>query len=114
MDEAHITLSVSFRGSQHTLSIPVDSTTQELAHELEGITSVPAHLQKLIYKGKKATQDETTLEDAGLKDGMKIQVLGPLAAELGDMQKAEAEKRRREDIMKAREAKASRTKVSCH
>ena len=111
MDEPTLSLTISYRGASHTLAVASSSTTLDLSHQIESLTSVPPHLQKLIYAGKKASKDEVTLGEAGLKDGMKIQLLGPKAEELSEMQKIETKKRRVEGIMNARAAKAQKVKV---
>lgn len=104
-----IKLTVTYRGAQHVLSVLPDSTISALQAHLEELTSVPPSLQKLLYKGKKATstsQDEdTTVNEAGLKDGMKIQLLGATMQELGGMKDAENAQRKREKILKERASK---------
>lgn len=64
---------------------------------------MPPSFQKLLYKGKKASQDDTvTLGEAGFKRGMKVQMLSTSNLELGHMQAAENEQQRRERILKQR------------
>ena len=108
-------LTVTYRGAKHVLSVLPNSTLSALQAHLEELTSVPPSLQKLLYKGKKATstsQDEDmTIIEAGLKDGMKIQLLGATMQELGGMKDAENAQREREKILKERASKPQ-TKVS--
>jgi hypothetical protein len=54
--------------------------------------------------------DETTLSQAGFKHGMKIQMLGSTAQELGDIQAVETERRKRDLILRER-ALTAPTKV---
>lgn len=107
--ETPIKLTVTYRGVQHILSVLPDSTFSALQVHLEELTSVPASLQKLLYKGKKTTaasQDEDmTLIEVGMKDGMKIQLLGATMQELGGMKDAENAQRKREKILRERALK---------
>src|ERR1700761_4159364 len=106
MEDA-VTLSISFRGTIHSITLPKSSSVESLQEEIEKLISVPPSLQKLLYKGKKTSNPDESLDSAGFKDGMKLQVLGSLPSELDGMQKAEAEKKRKDEIMKARESKPS-------
>ena len=97
-------LTVAYRGEVHSIDIPSESTLAALHEQLEALTSVPPSLQKLLYKGKKPSipPEETSLEQAGLKDGMKIQLVGSKIDEIGGMQTAENEKRKKEEILARR------------
>ncbi|KAL5513384.1 hypothetical protein ACEPAH_3783 [Sanghuangporus vaninii] len=97
-------LTVTFRGGSYTLEVPADSTLAALHEQLEALTSVPPSLQKLLYKGKKPniSLEETTLERAGLKDGMKVQLVGSRVDEIDGMKLAENEKRKKEEILARR------------
>ncbi|TFK39712.1 WLM-domain-containing protein [Crucibulum laeve] len=104
-----ISLTVSYRGTPHALSLLPDSTLAALRARLEELTSVPPSLQKLLYKGKKASgsdNEELTLAQVGLKNGMKVQMLGSTAQELGGMKAVEDEQKKRERIMRERALKA--------
>ena len=105
-----IKLTISYRGSSYAISLPPDSTLETLKDRLHDLTSVEPALQKLLYKGKKSVSDDALLNEAGLKNGAKIQMLGSTSEELGNMRKAEHEQQRREEIMKQRAAKGP-TKV---
>lgn len=110
---APISLTVTHRGTPCSLSLLPDSTLAVLHAQLEELTSVPPSLQKLLYKGKKlnsGVDDETTLSQAGFKHGMKIQMLGSTAQELGDIQAVETERRKRDLILRER-ALTAPTKV---
>ncbi|PFH50292.1 hypothetical protein AMATHDRAFT_48016 [Amanita thiersii Skay4041] len=112
---SEITLSITYRGTQHTLSVPGDASFASLQLQLEKLTSVPPSLQKLLFKGRKATSDnrdeKVTLSEMGIKDGTKIQLLGATQKELGGIQIAESEKRRRDELTRRRANKPS-VKVS--
>jgi hypothetical protein len=72
-----LNFSVSHRGATHTLTLPPTTTLSLLQTELEALTGVAPENQKLLFKGKKATAGaESTLAQAGLKDGVKVQMLG--------------------------------------
>lgn len=114
MDQT-ISLSITYRGSIYPVSISPDSPLESLHAILEELTSVPSSLQKLLYKGKnsRASSDgEITVEHAGLKDGMKIQMLGTTTQELGSLKATEAQEQKRDRILRERALKAP-TKVCC-
>ncbi|KAI0629385.1 WLM-domain-containing protein [Trametes polyzona] len=102
---SEIHLTVSHRGTTHPLSLLPDSTLAYLQTRLEELTSVPPDNQKLLYKGKKNVPQDATVLDAGLKDGTKVQLIGPTAEELGGLQAAESEHQRRERILRERAQK---------
>ncbi|KIM44403.1 hypothetical protein M413DRAFT_442387 [Hebeloma cylindrosporum] len=105
-----ISLTVNFQGKPHLLSLLPDTTLAALQSRLEERTEVPPALQKLLYKGKKAPSGsdagEMTLVQAGLKDGMKVQMLGTTTSDLDGMKAVENENQRRERIMRERALKA--------
>ncbi|KAJ3857547.1 WLM-domain-containing protein [Lentinula lateritia] len=100
-------LTVSHRGQSYSLSLLPDDTLAVLHARLEELTSTPPKLQKLLYKGKnsKALDDQVTLTQAGLKDGMKIQMLGATANELDGVKAVEDDQQKRDRIMKERALK---------
>ncbi|KAF7293240.1 Zinc metalloproteinase [Mycena chlorophos] len=112
MDEATFSLIVSHRGTQHRLALSPDSTLADLHGALEDLTTVPPEMQKLLYKNspKGGGSPEMSLRDAGLKDGIKIQMVGSTLQELGGLQAKEAEERKRDRILRERALKAP-TKV---
>ena len=94
---------MSYRGQTHSLFLASDSTIEALQLQLEDLTAVPSGLQKLLYKGKKPSlTPDSTLEDAGIKNGIKIQLVGSTEKELDKMRTAEDAKRRRDDILARR------------
>ncbi|KAJ3734931.1 WLM-domain-containing protein [Lentinula guzmanii] len=100
-------LTVSHRGQSYSLSFLPDDTLAVLHARLEELTSTPAHLQKLLYKGKSSISldDQINLTQAGLKDGMKIQMLGTTAKELHGVKAVEDDKQKRERILRERALK---------
>ncbi|KAF9474827.1 WLM-domain-containing protein [Pholiota conissans] len=108
MPSDFISVTVSFRGKAHTISLSSDATLSDLHAQLEELTEVPPSLQKLLYKGKKPTggDEEITILLAGIKDGMKIQMLGTTTKDLEGMKAVENENQRRERIMRERALKA--------
>lgn len=106
-----LTLNVTHKGTRYNLSILPSETWAILQERLHELTHVPPAFQKLLYKGKKATVGhDDTVEQAGIKDGMKIVLLGSTEQEIGGIKAVEAEKKRREEIMRQRVAKGP-TKV---
>ncbi|KAJ6491579.1 WLM-domain-containing protein [Mycena vulgaris] len=103
-----ISLTVSHRGVQHRLSLLPDSTLADLHATLEELTTVPPSLQKLLYKNStKAPHDSgVTLQEAGLKEGTRVQMVGSTLQELGGLQAKEAEERKRDRILRERALKA--------
>lgn len=86
-----ISLTVTHKGALYPVSLLPDSTLASLQDRLEELTSVPPSLQKLLFKGRnsRTAHGDATLTEAGLKDGMKVQMLGSTTEELGGMNAAE-------------------------
>jgi hypothetical protein len=107
-------LNVTYRGQSYPLALLPDATLAVLQARLEELTSVPPHLQKLLYKGKsaRAQDDQMTLLQAGIKDGMKIQMLGTTTQELNGLNAVEKEREKRDKILRERALKAP-VKVCC-
>lgn len=111
MSSNNLDFIVSHRGKPYQLSFLPESTLSTLHARLEELTSVPPDHQKLLFKGKKATtSDDSTLLDAGLKPGLKVQMIGPTAKELEQMRGVENEKKRVDRVLRDRAAKPQ-TKV---
>ncbi|KAJ4475090.1 WLM-domain-containing protein [Lentinula aciculospora] len=100
-------LTVSYRGQLYPLSLLPDDTLAVLHARLEELTSTPPQLQKLLYKGKsnKPLNDQITLIQAGLRDGVKIQMLGTTTNELDGIKAVESDQQKRERIMRERTLK---------
>ncbi|KAJ3508150.1 hypothetical protein NMY22_g16707 [Coprinellus aureogranulatus] len=102
-----IDFSVSYRGTTHRLSLEPDTPLSELEARLQSLTGVPSGLQKLIFKGKKAQQqgEHVTIAELGIKNGVKIQMLGTTNQELDGLKNVESEQQRRARIMRERAMK---------
>lgn len=100
-----ITFTVTHRGHAYPFSLPASTIFAVLHAQLEELTSVPPHMQKLLWKGKKATNDDTTLSQAGFRNGLKIQMLGSTAEEVGGLKAVEDEHTKRDQIMRERALK---------
>jgi len=101
-------LNISYRGQSYSVALSQDSTFDTLAEHLEECTGVPPAHQKLLYKGKKPPHTlGSSLQASGFVDGMKIQLVGPTAVELGEMYKAEDQQRTRDRIMRERNARGT-------
>ena len=105
-----ISFTVTFRGVPHAISIPPATTLAELHLLLGELTGVPPALQKLLYKNKKSPGnndvEQMTVTRAGLKDGMKVQMLGSTTQELDGLRTVENEHTRVERILRERALKA--------
>ncbi|KAF5373334.1 hypothetical protein D9615_007380 [Tricholomella constricta] len=108
-----MTFTVAYRGIPHAFSVLPDSTLSALQAQLEQLTNVPPSLQKLLFKGKNLlksnlnSRNETTLAQAGFKNGLKIQMLGSTSQELTTLHTTESEQRKRERILRERALKPS-------
>ena len=105
-EDVAMNLTFTHRGTTLALSLLPDATLAYLNDRLEELTSVPPENQKLLYKGKKAVGHDSTLSEAGLKNGMKVQLIGPTADELGGLKATESEHQRKERILRERAQKA--------
>ncbi|KAH0836793.1 hypothetical protein J3R83DRAFT_8545 [Lanmaoa asiatica] len=102
----NISLSINFRGTSHKVSLPPDVPLTRLEAQLEELTSVPPSLQKLLFRGKKVQHaDDLTLAQIGLRDGLKVQLLGSTAQEINSLNVTEAEHQRKERILRERALK---------
>ena len=97
-----LNITINYRGTAHPLSVLPDATLTYLQARLEELTSVPPENQKLLFKGKKSVSGDATVTQAGLKDGMKVQLIGPTADELGGLKATESEHQRKERILQER------------
>ncbi|KAG8952061.1 hypothetical protein FRC00_006957 [Tulasnella sp. 408] len=105
MEEIHLT--VAYKGTNHNVSLKPEATLAEFQDTLEGLTNVPPSLQKLLYRGKKSLAgeaDAVTVADVGLKNGLKVTLMGSTNEELTGMRDVERETQRRDEIMRRRAA----------
>jgi len=99
----NISLSISFRGTTHEVSLPPDAPLTCLGTLLEDLTSVPPSFQKLLFRGKKVQHaDNLTLTQVGLRDGVKVQMLGSTVQEIASLNVTELEHQRTERILRDR------------
>ncbi|KAH7918274.1 WLM-domain-containing protein [Leucogyrophana mollusca] len=105
--EPNISLHVTFRGATHEVNLLPDASISTLHARLEALTSVPPSLQKLLYRGKRIQRqsEDITLIQAGLRDGIKVQMLGSTGQELETLNAAESEYQRKERILRERALK---------
>ena len=105
-----ISFTVSFRGVPHALSISPATSLAELHLQLEELTGVPPALQKLLYKNKKSPGnndiEQMTISESGLKNGIKVQMLGSTTQDLDGLRAVENEHSRVERILRERALKA--------
>ncbi|CAO1615792.1 unnamed protein product [Sympodiomycopsis kandeliae] len=90
-------LEISHRNTKSSLDLPAESSLLDLRQRIFELTSVPPANQKVLpkpAKGIKLTDDTQSLEQAGLKDGISLMVLGATAAEVGQIQHQEQEESR--------------------
>ncbi|KAG8765431.1 hypothetical protein FRC19_006394 [Serendipita sp. 401] len=109
--EDTINLTVSHRSQTYHVQLDTTETTTTTVHDLQErlfeLTSVPIHLQKLIYKGKKNNAGSSSLlRDAGVVNGAKITLLGNPESDINQLLDAEKQQQRKEEILRARAAKA--------
>jgi len=70
-----ITFSISHNNQSHSITMSENETVNALRLKLHPLTGVPAGLQKLMYKGL-MKDDNLTLAQAGVKNGVKIMLMG--------------------------------------
>lgn len=109
-DQNGVSLTISYRGTSYPISLTVHDTLDTLQRQLQELTSIPPFHQKLLYKGRQNVPASASLEEAGLRNGMKVQMLGSTSQELGGLKAAEDEERRRNEAMRQRALKGP-TKV---
>ncbi|KAF7969245.1 hypothetical protein HWV62_27892 [Athelia sp. TMB] len=98
-------MSMNHRGSVYPLSLLPSSTLASLYTQLEELTGVPPSLQKLLYRGKKAAEDASVITEAGIRNGLKIQMLGSTQQEIGGLHAVESEQQRINRILRERALK---------
>jgi len=106
MAEDLIVLHVTHRSNPYEVVLSPEATLADLQAQLENLTGVPPHMQKLLYKGKKVVSSGDSIQSAGLSNGLKVILLGNPEKAIEGLLEAEKEQKRREEIMKARAAKA--------
>ncbi|KAK3782143.1 hypothetical protein RRG08_032899 [Elysia crispata] len=69
-----VRFTVIYKKQKHEVSWPLDCTVSKLKSHIESLTSVPASLQKIMYKG--LAKDEKTLRELNVVEGAKLMVIG--------------------------------------
>ena len=111
MSSSPISFTVTHRGEVYPLSLLPETTLASLYSALEELTGVPPSLQKWLYKGRKSIgDDEVSIIEAGIKNGLKIQMLGSTLQEISGLKAEESEQQRMNRILRERVMKAP-TKV---
>lgn len=106
MTSHDINLTVTHRSKPFVISLDPTTTFSEFQARITELTAVPPEFQKLLYKGKLSTSPDSSLEAAGLQDGMRITLLGNPPEAIEGLVEAGKQQRKREDILRARAAKA--------
>eukprot|EP00939_MAST-03C_sp_MAST-3C-sp1_P000821 g821.t1 len=121
-----ISIKFSFKGKTHEASIACmhRTTFGGLRARIAEIVSIPAEEQKIIFKGKKRSDNDEVLSSAGVKNGSRLmvmrvskasssKVLGPNPDAKSTNRSAPARSRVRRKLRekKTREAKGVRTKM---
>jgi hypothetical protein len=106
MAEGLIVLHVTHRSNPYEVALSPEATLADLQAQLENLTGVPPHMQKLLYKGRKAVSTGDSIQSAGLSNGLKVTLLGNPEKAIEGLLEEEKEQKRREEIVKARAAKA--------
>lgn len=102
------TVSVSHKGKIYATQVDLTSTVSSFQAHLEELTSVPIEHQKYLFKGKKASaKSNDTLESFGLKDGVKVQMLGSTVEEVSGLRAVEDQRKRMEQTLRNRETQAT-------
>ncbi|GJJ11396.1 hypothetical protein Clacol_005629 [Clathrus columnatus] len=94
-------LHITYKGVNHDISILSSETLESLQDHIYEKTAVPPSFQKLLYKGKKGDID-TPISEAGLQNGTKVMLLGSTEQDVGLMKATEAEKKRKDEVLKQR------------
>ncbi|KAG6332754.1 hypothetical protein ID866_6337 [Astraeus odoratus] len=102
-----ISFEVQFRGTTHRVSLDPSAPVASLHTTLAELTQVPPSFQKLLFRGKKigTSQEGVTVAQTGLKDGVRVQMLGPTPEELDTLNAAESDYHKKERILHERALK---------
>lgn len=101
------TIPVSHKGKNYAVQVDLTNTVSSFQAQLEELTSVPVDNQKLLFKGKRtAVTTGGTLGSFGLKDGVKVQMLGSTTEDISGLRAVEDEKKRTEQTLRYREIQA--------
>ncbi|KAJ3089996.1 Ubiquitin domain-containing protein ubfd1 [Quaeritorhiza haematococci] len=71
--ENPVTFKLTYGKKTYEITFESSSTIADLRKEVETVTGVHPHMQKLLFKG--VLKDEQTLKDAKIKDGVKVMLM---------------------------------------
>ena len=74
-NDAKITIRVAGAGINLILTVPPTSTIAQIKEEVERSSSLLASYQRLLARGKKLDDDETTLQGAGILDRSRLMLI---------------------------------------
>jgi hypothetical protein len=74
-DSGNITLRVAGLGHSLTFQVSATATVGDVKAEIEKSSSLPAPYQRLVARGKKLDDDQTTLKSAGIQDRTRLMLL---------------------------------------
>merc|ERR1719483_577151 len=98
---------VIFKKEKLEVSFALDHTVLKLKSHIEKLTSVPASLQKIMFKG--LAKDDVTLRDLKVTKGSKLMVVG---STLNDVLSVSAPAKEIQKEVQKEEAKAAKEPFS--
>lgn len=128
METSTINLKINYKSTSNSLSLPISTLLSSLRDSITDFTQVDPSNQKLLptpkpksdlwnklttstLKGKKIDHDPS-LQELGLKDGMKILVLGPQNQDLQKLDQLQKENEKRNTPRSLHPSLLRGTKVS--
>lgn len=70
-----VTFKLQFGKNSTELSMPLSATVGDIKEQAHRLLSIPPAMQKLLIKGS-IKPDTTTLQDAGIKKGLRVMLIG--------------------------------------
>ncbi|KZO92452.1 WLM-domain-containing protein [Calocera viscosa TUFC12733] len=114
-----ITFTITFRGASHPFTLLPSTLLSTLLEDITQLTTVPPSLQKLLIKGRSLTlvsSGSQTLQEAGIKHGLKLMLMGSTEEQLEGLKGGEAaraseqaERRQRERVTRERKTGSVRS-----
>ena len=101
---SNIQFTVTHRSNNHSISIPADETLATLQAQLAELTNVPTEGQKLLFKGKRLAEPTKTMNELGLKDGIKLTMLGNTSEAVQGMIAVEQREKHKAEVISQRKA----------
>ncbi|KAI9013264.1 ubiquitin-related domain-containing protein [Gaertneriomyces semiglobifer] len=93
--EASVAFTVTHGKETHPVTFGLQRSVAELKTRLQGLTGVHVNMQKLLFKGM--LKDNQTLEAAGVKDGVKVILMGSKVEDIVKLAAAAANAPKLED-----------------